>query len=238
MTIALLDLAATANSSKDIVTLVLQGLVGTILLLMPGYLLGIAYGRGLRGPAPSERVFVANAAVGSVVVHLLALAWTLPLATAVLRDGPRPHTLAIAAWASVVLVVVPVVLGASLAMLARLRTPAWAAHFLGWLGLSATVRIAEAWNWTFSQQFPAYVRIRLKDDRIVLGWYGANSFASSDAAVRDLYVEQEWISEDGWFKKPYPATGGIWLNGSDIMTVEFFVPSPSDVDESTESQNG
>jgi hypothetical protein len=177
---------------KAVMAFLLGGIGATIIFVMPGYLLGVAYGRGIRGPAPSERAFIANAAVGTIVVHLLMLPWTVPLATAVVRHGPAGYVFQIALWTGVVLIVVPTLLGAAVALLGEVRSPDWLHRLLGRVGLSSVTRIAGAWNWVFSRGFPAYVRVRLSDGRTVLGLFSDRSFASSDAAVPDLYLEQQW----------------------------------------------
>ncbi len=74
----------------------------------------------------------------------------------------------------------------------------------------------------FRQGFPAYVRVRLKEGGLVLGWYGQGSFASSDAGNGDLYLEEQWRDDDGWFAEPLPTTRGVWIRGSEIVSVEFF----------------
>jgi len=213
-----------------------EGIGATIVLLMPGYLLGVAYSRGIRGPAPSERAFVANAAAGAVVVHLLMLFWTVPLATRVLRHGPARYVPEIAAWTLVVLIVVPTLVGAGLALLAEVRSPRWLHLALSRIGLSATTRTAEAWNWWFGRHRAAWVRVRLRDGRTVFGLYERGSFASSDANLRDLYLQEHWESEQGWFKQPYPRTRGIWLNGNEIISIEFFGGRPKQPRQAADQQ--
>lgn len=155
------------------------------------------------------------------------LFWTVPLATQVIRDGPQSHIVEIAAWTLVVLIVVPTLVGAALALLADVRSPRWLHRLLSRVGLSSSTRMAEAWNWVFSRRLPAYVRVRLSDGRMILGWYGGRSFASSDPSLRDLYLEEQWVADEGRFREPYPSTRGVWLNGSEIVSVEFFGGSPS-----------
>jgi hypothetical protein len=212
---------ATGELAKALVVFFLQGLGATAIVLMPGYLLGVAFARGLRGPAPTDRAFVANAIAGAIVVHALALGWTLPLARRVADDGPAAHAVELTAWTLLVLLL-PVVAGAVLAGLAEARSPGWWVWLLRRLGVSSATRTAEAWNWVFRQRFPAFVRVRLKDGRTVLGWYGGRSLASSDATVRDLYLQEQWLAERDWFHAPYPTSRGVWLSGGEIVSVEFF----------------
>jgi hypothetical protein len=116
-------LADAAETTKALLAFFLQGLGATALLLTPGYLLGVTFTRGLRGPAPSDKAFAANAIADALIVHALLLPWTLPLAQRVARDGPTAHALELTAWALVALLVVPLVAGAILAALTEARSP-------------------------------------------------------------------------------------------------------------------
>lgn len=209
----------------EVVVTALEGIGATILVLMPGYLLGIVYSKGLRGPQLSEKAFVAATAVGAAVVHLTMLFWTAPLFERVIADGPQDHILEIAVWSATVLIVVPVALGVFLGFLSDVKSPEWLCTVLKAVGLSSTVRTTEAWNYVFRQGFPAYVRVRLKENRLVLGWYGPGSAASQDASAKDLYLERVYESTDGTFGAPYPRTRGVWISGEEIVAIEFFEPT-------------
>ncbi|MFF7355981.1 MULTISPECIES: DUF6338 family protein [Streptomyces] len=221
----------TTELAKNVIGFLLTGIGATVLFLMPGYLLGTTMDRGRQGPAVSERAFVAHVAVGSLVVHLMMLWWTAPLASDVVQHGPGRDAGQIAAWTMIVLLVVPVALGAGLSFLADVRRPAWLHRLLVRIGLSSVTRVSEAWDWVFSRGFPAYVRVRLTEGRVVYGLYADRSFASSDPAHRDLYLQQRWTDEDDWFAEPYPGSRGIWLNGSSIVSIEFFDGREADPDD-------
>ncbi len=53
------------------------GVASTILLLMPGYVLGAVYSRQIHGPPLPDRSFIAASAVGGIIVHFLAFDWTV-----------------------------------------------------------------------------------------------------------------------------------------------------------------
>lgn len=74
-----------------------------------------------------------------------------------------------------------------------------------------------------------WVRARLVDGSRVLGTFNPRSFASSDASLRDIYLEELWeADEDVWFTHPLPTTKGIWISGDQIGAIEFFSLSPFD----------
>jgi Family of unknown function (DUF6338) len=214
--------AQTAELARNVVAFLLTGIGSNVLFLVPGYLLSTTMDRGRKGPAVSERAFVANVAAGSIVVHLLMLWWTVPLAAGIVKHGPGQYVGQIAAWTVIVLVAVPVALGAGLSFVVDIRRPAWLHRLLARIGLSSVTRMSEAWDWVFSRGLPVYARVRLTEGRVVYGLYADHSFASSDSEHRDLYLQQQWTAEDGWFAEPYPDSRGIWLNGSCIVSIEFF----------------
>jgi hypothetical protein len=212
-----------ADAAEVVVIAVLSGIGVTVLFLMPGYLLQAAWRHGVRRPEPSDRVFATRTLTGALVVHAILLPWTVALVRQGAFGDPVDHAGAIAAWAVLGLVVVPNLVGAALARLTRMAGPAWLARLLDLLGLAHHFRVVEAWSWQFSRREPAYVRVRLKDGRTVLGYYGPRSFASFDAAHGDLYLEQQYRKGDGKiFGPPFGATSGVWISGTEIVTIEFF----------------
>jgi hypothetical protein len=220
------DAPVVTEGIKAVIGFFAVGIGATIVLLMPGYLLNSAYNRNRRGPAPSEREFVAGSAVGAIVVHLIALAWTVALITTVVDHGVRGREWQIGVWALVVLIVLPTLLGMGLAALTDVQRPVWLKTLLVRSGLSSAARTPQAWDWVFSRGFPAYVRVRLTDGRTVFGLYSSRSFASSDSGGRDLYLQQQWMAEDGWFTAPYPQSLGVWLSGGSIVSIEFYDGRP------------
>jgi hypothetical protein len=226
------------NATTSALIAFLGGLGGTVVLLMPGYVLGSVYSRGIRGPAVSDRAFVAVSALGGLATHLLGLPITVPLIRGTVRDGLDHHIWFLAAGAAVVLLVLPAVIGAGLGILAEGRVPfsnreapSWLMRLLNNLGLTVSVRTQEAWNWVFHRRQAAWVRIRLKgDEGIILGKFGKDSFASSDANLRDIYLQELWAAdEDAWFFSPYPTTRGVWVSGSDMQSIEFFEGQGDDI---------
>jgi hypothetical protein len=60
--------------------------------------------------------------------------------------------------------------------------------------------------------------IKLRDGTEFFGYYGRQSFASSDGE-RDIYVEQVFDrdGEGSWIPLPQ----GLWVQVSEIVTIEF-----------------
>ena len=116
----------------------------------------------------------------------------------------------------------PAVFGAMWAHLTDRREP-MIEDLFSWFGLSAAKRTADAWIWSVHEMerkhAGAHVTVHLKDGSKVIGTFGSDAPASSDARVRDLCLEQTWarIADGTW-----QATGkSIWIDGDQIVTLEF-----------------
>lgn len=213
----------------------LGGIGGTIVLLMPGYIFSHVFSRGIRGPELSDRVFVASAAIGGLATHVLMGWWTLPLLETAVNDlrsgvGLVRHYLPISLWVLAVLFAVPAVLGALAAWLTDIREGPWY-RLMSWLGLSTDRRTSEAWNWIFGElsrrREGVWLKIHLRGGAATyLGAFGTNSLVSSDARVRDVYLERKWdLNEEGLpVRDPVP-NRGVWIAGQDISAIEFY-PDP------------
>lgn len=221
-----------SSAVTDLVTF-LGGIGGTVLLLLPGYVLGKVFGRGVRAPDVSDRAFIAASAVGGMICHLLWLGWTIPLARALVRDWQASagltvgHYVQTAAWFTVVLLVTPAVLGAVVAWASALSRPERLVWVLEQLGLTSALRTGEAWNWRFRQlalsKQGAWLRIRLKDGAgVFLGKFGPESLASSNPESRDIYLEQSWpVDEQGTPIEGADSIPGVWVAGDRILSIEF-----------------
>lgn len=99
----------------------------------------------------------------------------------------------------------------------------------------ANINLAHAtpsgWEHFFLQGTEAFVRVTLKDGRVVGGYFGNASFAGYTVETPDLFLEQRWaLNADDWFVAPAAATRGIYLRAEAIVSVEFYAvddPAPS-----------
>jgi Family of unknown function (DUF6338) len=204
------------------------GVGGSLLLLLPGWVLTTVYNRGVKGPDLSDREFVTQMAFAGVLVHLLAAPWTVRVVQLAVSNaaGSWPE---LTAWGALVLIIGPAALGALLAwgsdQVTSLR-PGWMRSVVTRFGVTTAVRTPYAWTWAFKLlTSERLVRVRLRDGTFVLGRLGLNSLAGSDPIRRDIYLEKVWSGDsDGWFHEPLAASEGIWLSGDDVVLVEFYRP--------------
>lgn len=78
-----------------------------------------------------------------------------------------------------------------------------------------------AWDYRLSRvDRPSYVIVTLTDDTPIFGIFGSDSYASSVAEERDIYLQQ--VLAEG-FKEVTPVSG-MWISAADIKRVEIFWP--------------
>jgi len=88
-------------------------------------------------------------------------------------------------------------------------------------GFPAISQIPSAWDFKLSKQEVRLVKIKLKDNANIYGILSKGSFVSLYDDYRDMYIKQVCImSKDGKIKK-IKNGDGIYINGSEIKTVEF-----------------
>ncbi|MFO1163502.1 MAG: DUF6338 family protein [Reyranellaceae bacterium] len=107
---------------------------------------------------------------------------------------------------------------------------------LKYLALNTTHQIPTAWDWKFGRCQGEWVLVTLKDGTRFAGFFGSNSFASSDAKDRDLYIEVTYDLDryDAWS----PRGSGVLIPTGEIRTVEFFEVQPTEVkDEQREADD-
>jgi hypothetical protein len=86
--------------------------------------------------------------------------------------------------------------------------------------------IPTAWDWKFSKvpRGGQFVLVTLSNDEKVAGFFGENSFASSDSSERDLYIEEEYTVSDTGVWESRPDKVGILVSSKEIKYVEFWEP--------------
>jgi len=81
--------------------------------------------------------------------------------------------------------------------------------------------VAKPWDFVFRQKFKYWVIVHLKNGERIGGRFDAHSFASSDPAKEQIYLEELWKLDDaGAFIEPVARTGGIIISEDNILAVE------------------
>jgi len=205
---------------------VIGGVGGSLVLLLPGWLLIAVYSRGTKGPDLPDRAYILQIAFAGMFVHIAASPWTYWLIRRLLAD-PTGQAIPTVGWVAGVVVGMPVAFGLGFGYLADLGDavgPQWLRGLAARMGISSAVRTSAAWTMAFrTLQKGVFVRVRRDDGTLILGRFGPGSLASSDPARKDLFREELWSAdEDGWFHEMYPGSAGIWVAGDDIHSIEFY----------------
>lgn len=123
------------------------------------------------------------------------------------------------AW-GVVVFISPVVLGL---LGAQLRQREVLRRLLQKCGFRPIHAIPTGWDYVFQKaDDPAWVLVTLKDGSQVAGLFGTRSFASSEPAERDLYLESIFKIPDSGPWQVVQRSAGILIRADQISHIEFW----------------
>ncbi len=212
--------------------------LAAIALLLPGFVVvEIAIARGARS-SRSDLELALRALSYALIVHLAFGWWTASLVERVGSVAEwDQHVGALSLYTGVVLVVVPVLLGALLNhVLARVEhreegpPPLWAAA----LGAG---QARDAYDFMFQRVSTdgAWVIAELvghtaAEPRLVGGRYGRSSAVGQTPSPHDLYLEQLWLVEEGpdGLRRLIAATDpprGLYVSAEQIARLEVLPPA-------------
>jgi len=117
------------------------------------------------------------------------------------------------------LVAIPAGLGLFCGICAQREIVGRIYRFFGYAAVHPT---PHAWERAFFNSPPAWVFITLKSGMQFAGFWGGESFASSDTKERDLFITEMFEFEDD---QPWRRTGkSLFVAAGEISTVEFIPP--------------
>lgn len=192
----------------------------------------------------SDAHSVITALIFSIVIHVVALPWTISIGNqivgfvadvkAVAPENPIEMNWAVFRWLIFVLFVLPVIIAL---VLSSLWGAQWTQRFLGRVGLSLAQRTPKAWDWFFiTQKQGCWVIAEFEDGTLVGGEYGKDSFASLSPNQEDLYLEScYYVDENHNFFNPVPDNVGTWINGEKVKKLHFYRASSGEADESAKN---
>jgi len=184
-----------------------------IAFVVPGLIIAYVRARFLSGRM--EKASEAILAYLSLTVVYYGLA--LPLLT-YLSDLPAGLPKNLGWWAFIA--VGPAIFGLILGVGTQKN---WLRRLAQALGMRPIHSVPVAWDWRFGWDESCFVLVTLSNGDTVAGEFGPGSFASSDPAERDLYIEEIWDApEDGgvWVKRSNRQ--GILLPAKEIRHVQFW----------------
>ena len=106
-------------------------------------------------------------------------------------------------------------------LLGFIRSKQLIRKFAKTLGINYFHSIPTSWDYVFSKQRSAYVIVTLSGGNRIAGKFDTNSFASSESDERDIYLEEEYIVENGTWSK-VPMNVGVLIAKDNIVSIELF----------------
>lgn len=190
----------------------------TFVLLVPGMI--ILY---LRSQFTTGRLGLSNALLSYLSVSCVYYALVFPIANLPwIRELDYQDPLG---WIFLVFLG-PAVFGALLGVDIQRN---YTRGFLRRAGLNTVHAVPSAWDWKFNKvQQLKWVVVTLKDGTQIGGFYGEDSFASSEPTERDIYLERSYRIDDEESCWSFESEEGILIVREEIKTIEF---SPVDVKE-------
>jgi Family of unknown function (DUF6338) len=188
-----------------------------LIFIVPGVVALFVRSRSTTGRSPSFKENLLSFLVLSLVYYSLIINF-IEQALSV-----REPWLARAGVWILLILVGPAAFGLALGVAAQKDWGNWVANKFG---VSFVHVIPAAWDWRFSKtpRNGMFIMVTLETGETVAGFFGTNSFASSDTAERDLYIEEEYtVTEEGaWETRPEKV--GLLIPVKGIRYIEFWHP--------------
>lgn len=120
-------------------------------------------------------------------------------------------------WQLLLYFIVPIIVGT---MLAYFDQSERFYRFTASAGLRPVHHMPTAWDYTFRKREASYILVHMKDGSEVAGAWIDDSFASSTAGDRDVFISQMWkVEADAWQVVDPPRS--ILICGGEIRMIEF-----------------
>ena len=117
------------------------------------------------------------------------------------------------------------IIGAALLgiIIGLIKAKGWIRYLAHKLKLDVINPIPTSWDYFFSQAQCGFVIVTLLDGSVILGYFGENSFASSEPEERDIYIEKVYKYGKGKKWVENEKSNGILISQSQIKTIEFLL---------------
>lgn len=204
--------------------------IATVTFLLPGFIVADLAQRQRAGSSSlGDQRALLRALFFSVLIHLLASAWTWSLVQK-LDDGAwHDHYGAAISYLAVVVAVVPVGLGLLLNDV-LLRAERGDGELKRWHYALGARDARDAWDFTFQRYYDegVWILVHLKaappaggGARVVIGKYGKGAaIGRSPVPEHDLFLRELWAAdEDGKPVAPFAPPRSLWVAKSEIAEI-------------------
>lgn len=192
-----------------------------ILFVVPGLIALFVRSRFIAGRSPSVKENTLIFVVLSLFYYSLTILFIEPALSV-----RNPWVLYASIWILLILVG-PAIFGFVLGIAAQRE---WFSRLANSVGFAVVHIIPAAWDWRFST-IPGegmFVMVTLNSGERVAGLFAKSSFASSYAAERDLYIEEEYTVTDQGNWEVRPERVGVLISAKEIRYIEFWAPKMSE----------
>lgn len=200
-----------------------QGFLLFIVFLVPGFIFRTIEGQFAYIDKRLEwGKFALGLLARSTVVYSIAAPWIYQIWS---EHTLEPDPLLLGYLIAAVALLLPVPLGFAAGVARQFE---WPRRIIEKFGLETfeAHRIPTAWDRVFSKITNSWIVVTFNDETQVYGWYGDESYVSSDPDERDLFISHVVkVSENG-DKEFVENTKGVYINARDIRTIEF-IDQPS-----------
>ncbi len=181
-----------------------------IVFFLPGFISMKVYDLMVPG-VPRDASKSLLEAVSYSTLNFGALFWLIAIVQT--NDFYRRHFILYSLAVAAIMVVVP-----ACWPFAYLKLASWppiAGHFVN--------PIQKPWDYVFGKRTPYWIIVHLRDGLRIGGRFDTKSFASSNPADEQIYLEEVWtLDEEGRFLKKVERSRGIIVMQDEIRAVEFF----------------
>jgi len=151
-----------------------------------------------------------------LAISLVYYSFALPLIQLLLSLGGWLKAIT---WIALI-IVGPAIFGLLMGALVQFG---WVRRLAQKVGLNPLHAIPTSWDWKFSAiEAGSFIMVTLGDGSTLAGRFSDRSFASTDPAERDVYIEEIWdVSDEGeWQARD--ASQGVLIPAKEIRYVEFW----------------
>ncbi len=202
----------------------LQNFHMILFFIVPGIVIVYVRSRFITGRMPS----ISENVLSFIVLSLIYYSLTALFIEQAL-GFKEPLFIRAAIWSGLILIG-PAAFGIFLGVSAQRE---WLTWIVNKFDVTIIHVIPTAWDWKFSKvpRGGQFVMITLTNDEKVAGFFGENSFASSDSSERDLYIEEEYTVSEAGIWEARSDKVGILVASREIKYIEFWEPKAEESED-------
>lgn len=188
--------------------------IDTISLFLVFILPGLISAHIYRLLMPAYRLDWSNAVLQGLFFSSLNFALSLPLITFIHWNGfPDKHPVWYGFFGLAILLIGPILWPIILTKIFRSKK----------LMAKLQLPYPTAWDYFFDKREKLFVLIRLNNGKLIGGYYGDNSYATSFPTEGDIYLEAVYAVENsGKFGSPIKGTKGLLIRKDQYIYLETF----------------